>query len=171
MANKIYIVGPVGGGKSTLARMLAKEQGLAYYEGDSVIYKPYAESTTGNHKRSDKDRESLLNEMLSSKRWVMEDSGRALFEFVWQQADSVILLEPPVGVRKRRIVLRWIKQVLRLEKCGYRPGLYMLKNMFKWTRNYENGTDTLKERLEPYQQKVTILRSEHDINRYIEENF
>ena len=171
MVNKIYIVGPVGGGKSTLARKLSKEFGLVYCELDSIIYEPDPTSLTRNRKRSEAERDSLLNRVLSNEKWVVEDAGRAIFEVVRQKADSIILLEPPLSVRKHRIILRWVKQMLRLEKCGYRPGLYMLKLMFKWTKNYELGLDGLKDRLIPYKHKIALLQTEKDIKRYISENF
>ncbi|MCL2408094.1 MAG: hypothetical protein FWC96_00555 [Oscillospiraceae bacterium] len=170
MVSKIYITGPVGGGKSTLARKISKEFGITYFEMDSVIYEPDPDSKiTGTRKRPESERDFLINEVLSSESWVAEDAGREIFEILWQEADSIILLEPPVHTRKCRIILRWIKQMLRVEKCGYRPGLYMLKLMFKWTKGYEHGT--LKDRLPPYKYKISVLQTEQDIERYISKNF
>ncbi len=170
MINKIYIIGPVGSGKSTLARRISKEYGYAYCELDSIVYQPDLSSPTGNRRRSDEERESMLNSILSNKRWIAEDAGRADFEAALQKADAIILLEPSVFVRKRRIVLRWIKQKLRLEKCGYAPNFRMLKAMFKWTKNYEIGMDGVKERLIPYEPKITLLRTNREVDNYINEH-
>lgn len=169
MVNKIFITGPVGSGKSTLARQLAKDFGFVYCELDIVIHKPDSSSESGSRKRPDAERDELLASLLSNSRWVAEDTGRAFFETAWKQADSIILLEPHVKIRKYRILLRWVKQNLRLEKCGYKPNLKMLRMMFKWTKSYETGTDTLKKRLAAYNQKVSVLRTEKDIRRYISE--
>ncbi len=170
MVNRIYIVGPVGSGKSTLARRLSKDYGLTCCELDSIVYTPDPESSSGNRKRSEAERDALLHAILAKERWIVEDAGRAYFDIAMQAADSIIHLEPPVSIRKRRIVLRWIKQRLHLEACGYIPGVYMLKLMFKWTRNYENGADGVKERLVRYKAKTSLLRTERDIRRYIHEN-
>jgi len=164
--NKIYITGSVGSGKSTLGKNLAKEFGFAYCELDSVIYKPYAESTSGNRKRSIEDKDALISDVLSSERWIIEDSGRKEFEYIWDEADSIILLDPPKSLRNWRIVSRWIKQMLHVEKCGYRPGFYMLKNMIKWARDYDKGE--LQSRLRRCEDKLSILRNLADVELYIE---
>jgi len=104
----------------------------------------------------------------------MRDGSRrtlaACFETVRQQADSIILLEPPASVRIRRILLRWVKQNLRIEACGYTPDLAVLRLMFKWTRNYDSGADGVKERLIPYGSKISVVRNERNIRRYIVEH-
>ena len=171
MIDKIYIVGPVGSGKSTLARKISSDYDFTYGELDTIVYKPDPTSPNGNRKRDETDRDRLISEILSSKRWIIEDSGRETFEYLWRDADSIIFLEPSVSVRKFRIILRWIKQKMHLEKCSYRPGFYMVKAMFKWTKNFEDGTDNLKERLTRYNDKVVHLRSNRDIRRYIEHTF
>ena len=170
MVNKIYITGPVGSGKSTLAWRLSKEFGFVCCELDSIVYEPYPNSSAGNRKRTEEDRNLLFNAVFSNEKWIIEDAGRKCFEIAWQKADSIILLEPCVNVRKRRIIFRWIKQKLHIEKCGYKPTLDMLKAMFRWTKNYEVGTDTLKEKLAPYKQKISLIRTERDIQQYINEH-
>jgi adenylate kinase family enzyme len=169
MINKIYIIGPVGSGKSTLARKLSKEYSFVCCELDSIVYEPDLSSPTGNRKRPVEERDSMLNSILSNKRWIVEDAGRAYFEVALQKADSIIHLEPPMLVRKWRILLRWIKQNLKLEKSGYTPSLKMLKAMFKWTSNYGIGTDGVKERLNPYKHKTTLVRTNREIVDYINE--
>ena len=170
MLKKIYIVGPVGSGKSTLARKISREFGHTCCEMDSVIYEPYAASSSGNRKRAEADRDALIGEILSAPSWVMEDAGRPTFEYLWEAADAIIFLDFPVSVRKRRIVLRWIKQRLGLERCGYKPDWVMLKLMFKWTQNFEDGIDTLKARLVRFGDKVIRLHTNHDVKRYIDEH-
>jgi len=99
---------------------------------------------------------------------VMEDAGRPAFEYLWEAADAIIFLDLPVSVRKRRIVLRWIKQRLHLERCSYKPDWVMLKLMFKWTQNFEDGIDTLRARLVRFGDKVIRLRTSRDVNRYVD---
>ena len=166
MINKIYITGSVGSGKSTLAKQLSKEFGFVHCELDNVIYELDAESKTGNRKRSPADRDALINEVLSNERWIVEDTVRADYEYIWQMSDSIILLEPPVYVIKRRVICRWVKQNLGLEKSGYKPGFYMLKYMFKWIKDYENGTTGPKSRINNYSHKLSVLKTDADIKSY-----
>lgn len=167
MVNRIYVVGPVGGGKSTLARELSNQFGFTCSELDSVVYEPDQSSSSGNRKRPEKVRDAMFHEILSKERWVVEDTGRAYFELALKQADSIIQLEPPISVRRYRIIRRWIKQNLHMEKCGYIPDMKMLRLMLKWTNNYESGADGVKERLTFYKAKITVIKTKKDINNYI----
>ncbi len=150
-----------------MARRLARDFDMALCELDGLVYQPCADEPSGNRRRPDSERDALFEAALLGERWVMEDAGRAIFEAAWQAADSIVLLDIPVRVRRRRILLRWIKQRLGIEKCIYTPDMAMLKLMFKWTREYERGADGLALRLRPYQSKVTALRNRRDIERYI----
>ena len=38
MYKKIYIIGPVGSGKTTLAKCLSKKYNIPYYELDKVVH-------------------------------------------------------------------------------------------------------------------------------------
>ena len=167
MVNRIYITGPVGSGKSTLARRLSEVYGFACCELDGIVYESDAASSTGNRKRPEAERDALLYAVLSHEKWVVEDAGRACFEIAWRRADSIILLEAPVSVRVRRILLRWVRQKLRIEQCGYTPNFTMLILMFHWTRNYDSGADSVKERLRPYQSKLSVIRNKRDIETYV----
>lgn len=48
---------------------------------------------------------------------------------------------------KIRIVKRFLKQKLGLEKCHYKPDLNMLKAMFQWTKEFEEKRPEHEERL------------------------
>lgn len=102
----------------------------------------------------------------------MEDAGRECFMEGMRQADTVILLEIPLYVRRKRIILRWIKQNLGIEKCTYKPHLKMLKSMFKWARNYNTGADGTKSRVAKFSSKTVVLHNNKEIERYLlNENF
>ena len=164
---KIYITGPVGSGKSTLARRLAYVCGQTAYEMDNVIHKPNPDAPGSNMKRSVEERDALFAEILSQDAWIMEDTGRTLFEEAWRQADMIVLLVPPLRTRLFRIVTRWIKQNLGLESCEYKPNFWMLKIMFLWTKRFERGEDNLLARLIPYQNKVLRLRTNREVDQFI----
>lgn len=169
MAERIYITGPVGAGKSTLARKLAKKYGYVCCELDGIVYEPSPDVPNGNRKRTPEVRDALLAGVLSHGRWIVEDGGRDYFDCAMQRADSILLLVPPVGVRLWRIVTRWIRQNLGLEACGYIPNREMLRLMFRWTRQYETDAFGLKARLTHYGDKVVRARNERDIRRYIDQ--
>ncbi len=168
MVNRIFVTGPVGSGKSTLARRLARDYGFISCELDRIVYEPDPNHHGNNRKRSEAERDALFQAAMAQRRWIMEDAGRGVFESAWQAADSVILLEPPKAVRRYRIVSRWIKQNLGIERCDYKPDFTMLKLMFKWTRDYERGGTGARRLLMDYQHKTCVVRNERDLQAYID---
>lgn len=166
---KIYITGSVGSGKSTLARQAAAILGVSACELDQVVYTPDPGSDSGNRKRPVAERDALFEATLAAENWVMEDAGRDCFSQGMDQADQVVLLEPPPLVRDFRIIRRWIRQRQGREACGYIPDLKMLRLMFRWRRNYDSGRDGLKARLAPYGGKLIRLTSSHAAERWLEQ--
>ena len=166
---KLYITGPVGSGKTTLARAIAQLWGITATEGDGIIHGVDPAANGGNKKRPEAERDALLVETLARPSWIIEDTGRLYFEEAWRQADAVVLLVPPLLLRLYRIVRRWVRQRVGLETCGYKPTWWMLKMMFRWTIHFQNGKDTLAARLQPYDSKLIRLRTRRDIAAFLAE--
>ncbi len=163
---KLYITGPVGSGKSTLAKNLSQEMKIPFTSLDGVVYVPDATDSWGNRKREESQRDELFEKALLSSDWVMEDAGRKCFQAAMEQADWILLLDFPPRTRKWRIVKRYLKQKLGVEKCLYRPQFQILRSMFRWSRNYDIGKDDLKKRLETYGEKVLTAKSDGDVLKY-----
>lgn len=165
---KIYIVGSVSSGKSTLAKKLSKTLKIPYQSLDEVVHVPDKSNPWGNRKRKVEERDNLFYSVINQKDWIIEDTGRPCFEDGLKGADTIILLEISKKIRNYRIIKRWIKQRLRIEKCIYNPRYEMLKCMLKWAKDYDLGKDKLKDRISTYQEKVIVLRNNKDINNFIE---
>lgn len=164
---KIYITGSVGSGKSTLARRAAAVMGIEATELDLVVYEPDPNDPRDDRKRTVEDRDTIFREILLRESWIMEDTGRKCFFEAPLRADQVVLLQPPAAVRDLRILRRWVRQRLGKEACGYRPSAKMLKRMFQWRRDYDSGRDDIKKRLEPFKEKLIILRSDKEVERWL----
>lgn len=165
---KIYIVGPVSSGKSTLARKLSKTLSIPYQSLDEVVHIPDKSNLWGNIKRQVEERDKLFHSVIQQPNWIIEDVGRSCFEEGLNEADEIVLLEVSSKIRNCRIIKRWIKQRLGIEKCIYNPRYEMLKCMLKWSRNYDLGKDKLKDRISPYKDKVSTLSNNKDINTFLE---
>lgn len=165
---KIYITGSVGSGKSTLARRAAGKLEITATELDRVVYEPDPDDPEDDRKRPVEERDAIFQEILARESWVMEDAGRKCFFEAPEQADQVILLQPPAMVRDFRILRRWFRQRAGKEACGYRPDFQMLKLMFRWRRNFDSGRDDLKERLAPFGDKLLVLRSDKEVEQWLE---
>lgn len=168
---KVYIVGSVASGKSTLARLISRKTGIPCTHLDEVVYKEDPTDSWGNTKRPVEERERLFQDVLSQESYIIEDAGRECFLEGMRKADLIILLEPPLLVRKKRILSRWIKQNLGIEKCIYKPQLKMLKAMFNWANQYETGADGTKKRVAQFQNKVIVLRNNKDIKKFLNGTF
>jgi adenylate kinase family enzyme len=102
---------------------------------DEIVYESDESSVCSNRKRPVEERDIFFNLIIQQDNWIIEDVGRACFSEGLKQADTVVLLEIPLQVRKLRIVLRWIKQRLGIEKSLYKPTFAMLKNMLRILSN------------------------------------
>jgi len=164
---KIYIVGSVASGKSTLARYISQITGIPCTHLDEAVYISDPTQPLGNRKRPIEERDALFEKILTQENYIMEDVGRKCFMDGMKQADAVILLEIPLIFRQKRILLRWIKQNLGIEKCFYKPHIDMLKAMFQWAKDYDTNTDGTKGRVSFFQNKTILLRNNREINRYL----
>ena len=70
--NKIYIIGPVGSGKTTLSRLLSEKYSIESYELDKIVW----DDDNGNIKRTDEEIAKMFNEIISKDSWMIEDVGR-----------------------------------------------------------------------------------------------
>ena len=71
-------------------------------------------------------------------------------------ADEIYLLQVPKRVYTYRIIKRFIKRKLRLEK-GKKESLKSLVDLIKWADSYEkNDMVEIKKILEPYMDKVVV---------------
>jgi adenylate kinase family enzyme len=166
---KLYIVGSVASGKTTLARRLSQATGIPCHHLDEVVHENDPNTSWGNRKRPVEERDHIFNEILSCENYIIEDTGRVCFLEGMRQADAVILLDPPRHVRRWRIIIRWIKQNMGIEACGYRPRLAVLRSMFKWTRAYDTGADGMKERVAQFAQKMVVLHGRRDVEVWMDE--
>ena len=81
--------------------------------------------------------------------------------------DIIIYLNINVRVRKWRIIKRFVKQKLRLEKSNYKPSIEMFKLMFKWTNEFEKNKNEFELMLDRYTGKLIKLNNKTEIKRYL----
>ena len=165
---KIYIVGSVSSGKSTLAKKMSNSLKIPYKSLDEIVHISDKTSPWGNVKRPIEERDRLFNLVIKEPSWIIEDTGRSCFKAGLKMADTIILLDISPKLRNYRILKRWIKQRLGIEKCIYKPRYKMLKCMFQWSKDYDEGKDNLKERIFPYKDKIITLKNKKEINAFLE---
>lgn len=157
---KIYIIGSVGSGKTTLAKKLSKDLNISYYELDNIVWKY---NPNGDIRRSEEEIEILFNKILEKDNWIIENVGRSYFDRGYEEADTIIYLKLSRLVLYKRVILRWIKQNLKIEKASYKSDLKMLRQMLLWVDKEIN--DCKLNKLQFYMDKVTIL-DEKSVKKY-----
>lgn len=167
MVLKLYIVGPVASGKTTLARQVSRKTGVPCFHLDQVAHEPDPDRPGGNRKRPEYQRDALFRSILAQKDYIIEDTGRRCFEAGMEQAEQILLLEPSPLLRRKRVLIRWLRQNLGLEPCAYRPTFTMLKSMVRWSRDYEHGREGTKARASRFPEKLTVLRSKKEIRCFL----
>lgn len=126
--NRIYIIGPVGSGKTTLAKQLSKKYSIEMYELDKIVW----DDDNGNIKRKDEEISKLFKNIIVRDSWIIEDVGRKKFYEGISNADIVYYIDLKNITIYRRCISRWIKQKLGLEKYNYKPTFKGLIQMLKW---------------------------------------
>lgn len=128
---KIYIIGPVGSGKTTLAKKLSSNMSIKMYELDKIVW----DDAKGNTRRNSKTILKIFNKILKEDSWIIEDVGRSIFAEGLKKADMVYYISLNPIIIYKRCILRWLKQKIGLETYNYKPTLKSLVEMLKWATN------------------------------------
>ncbi len=159
---KILIIGMVASGKTTLARRLSKDNNITHYEIDSIVH-----DDIKKRKRPNDEQQKIIQNINKQDSWIIEGTLRKNLYNILEIADKIIYLDIPLKVRKRRIFSRFIKQKMKIEKCNYIPNIEILKNMYKWTNDFEESKVEFEEKLFKYKEKVFILKNAKQVKNYI----
>ncbi|MBR2763550.1 MAG: hypothetical protein IKD51_04755, partial [Lactococcus sp.] len=103
----------------------------------------------------------LFAHILQQDRYIIEDVGRPQFTKGLHEVDHILFLDFPVYQLYKRVIFRWLKQRVGLEKSNYKPTLSMLLKMLKWTNT------SPKTLIQPFLSKTITLRNRIDIQNYI----
>lgn len=158
---KVLIIGIVASGKSTLANRLGKENDIDVYEIDSIVH-----DDVNSIKRSCKEQTNIIMNINKKDNWIIEGTLRKNLYFLLDMADKIIYIDIPLRIRKRRIITRYIKQKLKIERSNYKPSLEMVKKMNIWTYEFEKEKDMFEKNLNKYKKKLIILNSVKKVNKY-----
>lgn len=164
MHKRIYIIGPCGSGKTTFATKLSKKYNINYYELDKVIW----DDDNGNIKRTDKEVDKMFNDILKNKSWIIEDVGRDKFKKGRKKADIIYYIKMNRFKGYYRVVKRWIKQKIGIERYNHYPDLKQLKYFISIVNMYYKGEKDKLKILEEYKNKI-IFVNKRKIKKIIKE--
>ncbi|OGF21309.1 hypothetical protein A2316_01990 [Candidatus Falkowbacteria bacterium RIFOXYB2_FULL_38_15] len=162
LAKKILIVGDYGRGKTTLAQKLSRKLGIPYYSTDDFYWKrKFLEK---------QDKESSIKEInqkvYSQDNWIVEGATYYLVGGGFKTANLIIYLSFP------NIFSQWWAIIRRHQKRENETFLNLIKLLRhalykKYNWGYLKNEPKMLELLEPYEDKVVILRSFKEIDNFI----
>ena len=152
---KIFIIGVSGSGKTYLAEKLSKDLSIPHYDLDDVQWD--GDAGVYGVKRDREKRDMMLNKMLDQGEWIVEGVYYAWCKRCFEEADRIILLDVPPQVYKYRILKRYIRRKLKLEK-GKKETWKSVRDLIRWADKYHKyDLVKIKKILDDHAEKVTIL--------------
>lgn len=110
---KIFIVGIVASGKTTLAKRLSNQLIIPWYELDCVVH---YEKNGVRITRTPEEQVEFIADINKTGKWIFEGTDRKSYECLYDLADTVVFLDPPLWKRRVRIFTRYIKTKLKMYK-------------------------------------------------------
>ena len=159
---KIHIIGSVGSGKTTLAKELSLQLQIPYYELDNVVWE---RSDKGERRRTEVEREVFLQSLVETDKWIIEGvHNEKWVSTSFEKAEVIIFLDTNYSIRTYRIIKRFIKQKLQIEKAHYQPTFTIFFKMFKWNKQFESiGKPNFWENYHHLHQKITIMKKNNKV--------
>ncbi|MGN7478551.1 DNA topology modulation protein FlaR [Solibacillus silvestris] len=165
ICKRIHIIGSVGSGKTTLAKEISSRLDIPHYELDNVVW---IRHKSGDIRRTEQEREEYLNSILQSDSWIIEGTHNE--EWVsncFHSAEVIFFLDTKYSIRTYRIIKRFLKQKLRLEKANYKPTVEIFFKMFKWNRYFEEvGKVNFFNKYGIHKDKIKVINNAKYIKKY-----
>lgn len=164
---KIAVIGYSGAGKSTLAQALGKHYGIPLLHFDQVHWAP------GWHERDREEAHKMVHKFMDHSQWVI-DGNYTEFEYDRRmaEADKIIFLDLPCLICFFRAWKRFFQNRGRTradmgEGCPEKMDSEFMQWLLWKGRKRQKGR-WLEAGLSKYLEKVTVLKSQREIDRYLE---
>ena len=155
MYKKIYIIGPVGSGKTTFASALSEKYDISYYELDKVSW----DDEHGNVKRPEEEAQRIFGNILENEKWIIEDVGRDKFKQGRKEADIIYYIKLSRLKSYYRVSKRWIKQRMGKERYNCPPTFKQWLYFISTVNLYYKRENTKLESLNEFKEKLKFIDS------------
>ena len=149
---KIHIIGGSGSGKTTLAEKLSREYHIPHYDLDDLQWDNAAPEY--GKKRDTEERQAMLDQLLQQESWIIEGVYYAWCSQCFADADRIYLLSVPRRRYRCRIIRRFVRRKMGLEK-GKKESLRSLLALLRWADRYQQkNMPEIRRILSQYPDKV-----------------
>ena len=163
---KIHIIGCSGTGKTYFAKALSKKYNIPHFDLDDIQWDNNSDGY-GVKMPTDK-RDELLKQILNKDEWIIEGVYYAWVLESFEEADIIYVLDMPKYLYKSRIIIRFLKRKVGIEK-GKKETLKSLYNLLKWTNKYQDkNLNEITKILKQYANKAVWISDSKEINKIIE---
>ena len=162
---KIRIIGCSGSGKTYLAKRLSEKYNIPNFDLDDIQWDN--SSNSYGVKMPIEKRGQMLNDILQHSDWIIDGVYYAWVQKSFEDADVIYVLDMPKYLYKFRIIKRFIRRRVGLEK-GKKETLKSVYNLLKWTDTFQNtNMKEIIKILEAYKEKVVFIKKKAEINRIL----
>jgi len=164
--NKIFIVGGIGSGKTTLANKISKILKIKNYELDDIAYK--RRDIYERHKP--KIRDKKIKSILKRKKWIIEGFySKSWIYPIYRKAEIVIILNIKTSISKKRLIRRFLKRRLSLKKNKnlnkkFKRTIKLLKYIEEYPKKYFK---IQKQAAKKFNKNVLIFNTKKEINKFL----
>ncbi|MBE6780400.1 MAG: DNA topology modulation protein FlaR [Ruminococcaceae bacterium] len=162
---KIRIIGCSGSGKTYLAKRLSERYNIPSFDLDDIQW-DNSQNSYGVKMPIEK-RNRMLNDILQQPNWIIEGVYYAWVQKSFEDADVIYVLDMPKRLYRYRIIKRFIKRKVGLEK-GKKETLNSVCELLKWTNTFQNtNMKEIIRILEPHKEKVVYIKKKEEIYKII----
>ncbi|KJY74839.1 DNA topology modulation protein FlaR [Vibrio nigripulchritudo] len=161
---KIHIIGGPGSGKTYSAKKLQQTSDLTAYDLDRVFWDQSQDSYV---RASEEMRTKKLQEILANESWIIEGVYYKWLEESFQNADIIVILNPPLFKRQWRILKRFLvrKFILGHFRKETFPSFIEL---WRWNKKFDSDNMMrIADFTSKYKDKTVYCSSYEEIKRVV----
>ena len=158
---RIFVTGPTGSGKTTLAARLGDQIGSPVHTLDDIHW---VRHPSGDRRREPEERLQLLERLVRRNAWIIEGVQFKWADAAMSQADLIVVLDVPRWRNISRILRRFT--VRRLSTAPSPRGtVAALREEMGWSADYHSHERAmLFEKVARWPDKVHIVRGQRDMD-------
>lgn len=161
---KILIMGDAGRGKTTFAEKLSKKLGIKKYSTDDFFWEIKFTKPRGKEKDIQMAKEVFENK----DEWIVEGTTRRMLKLGLVDADKIFYLSYKNTLQQ---ILILYKRYRSRENETFKDFFKLVIHQYKKRKKlgHFKSQETFEDILEPYKEKVIMLQSFEEIDKYIDQ--